>query len=92
MTNRLIQSYSKYAEHSETIYQNFSAVTDIQKGENGLEILVEWEMLPDDIDRAWEPVTQVHEDVPKLLAAFLDTPENRRLKNKAKTATLATSS
>ncbi len=27
----------KYAEHSETIYQNVSALTDIQKGENGLE-------------------------------------------------------
>lgn len=73
----------RFAEHSETTYQDASALTDIREEKEGLQLQVEWEGLPDAVDLTWEPIEQVLEDLPGLLEAFLHTAAKRELKQKA---------
>ena len=44
------------AEHTESMYQDANALTDIRETTGDLEIEIEWEGLPDEIDRTWEPL------------------------------------
>ena len=69
-------------EHTESIYQDANALTDIRETTGDLEIEIEWERLPDKIDRTWESLHQVYEDLPTLLSNFLQTRGKRNLKKK----------
>lgn len=73
----------RYAEHSETTYQDAKQLCDIRKGAAGIEVLVEWEGLPDKIDLTWEPLGQVTDDLPGILQDFLHTSGKRNLKKEA---------
>ena len=53
---------------------------DIHKAAAGIEILVEWEGLPDRVDLTWEPPQQIAEDLPGILHALLYTAGRRELK------------
>ena len=77
------------AEHTESMYQDANALTDIRETTGDLEIEIELEGLPDEIDRTWEPLHQVFEDLPTLLSNFLRTRGKRNLKEKAKALCLA---
>jgi len=71
------------AEHTETVYQDAQALRAIRLKDGRLEIQVEWEGLPDTVDRTWEPLQQVNEDLPQLLENFLQTAGTRKLKEDA---------
>lgn len=60
------------AEHSETAYQDARALRGIREND-GIEMLVEWQGLPDEMDLTWEPLQQVYEDLPGFLEDFLHT-------------------
>ena len=77
------------AEHTESMYQDENSLTDIRDTTGDLEIEIEWEGLPDEIDRTWDPFHQVFEDLPTLLSNFLRTGGKRNLKEKAKALCLA---
>ena len=76
----------KYAEHSETTYQDVAVLRDLRETARGFEVQVEWDGLPDVPDLTWEPLHQIAEDVSDMLEQFLDSPGRRRLKEKAKSA------
>ena len=71
------------AEHSETTYQKALALCGITEARDGIRVMVEWEGLLDLVDRTWEPLTQVLEDLPRVLEDFLCTEGNRDIKQKA---------
>jgi len=73
----------KYATHSETTYQMAVELKDIRENENGMELLVHWDGLPDDTDRTWEPLIQLYEDVPTMLKEFLSGPGKKTFKKRA---------
>lgn len=72
----------RFAEQSETTYQDASALKDIREEKEGLQLLVEWEGLPDVFDLTWEPIEQFLEDLLGLLEDFLHTAAKRELKQK----------
>ena len=71
------------AEHSEITYQKALALCSITAARNGIRVMVEWEGLLDLVDRTWEPLTQILEDLPGVLEDFLCTEGNRDIKQKA---------
>eukprot|EP00737_Agarophyton_chilense_P005079 gb/GEZJ01007109.1/.p2 GENE.gb/GEZJ01007109.1/~~gb/GEZJ01007109.1/.p2 ORF type:complete len:100 (-),score=10.63 gb/GEZJ01007109.1/:56-355(-) len=73
----------QYAEHSETTYQTAEALKDIRRHGTTFEILVKWQGLPDHIDRTWEAIETIHQDLPDLLEDFLCTSQARKLKTEA---------
>ena len=77
------------AEHRESMYQDANSLTDIRETTGDPEIEIEWEGIPDKIDRTWEPLHQVFKDLPTLLSNFLQTRGKRILKEKAKALCLA---
>lgn len=72
----------KVSEHSETQYQTVRSLLDIRGAGRRAEILIEWDGLPDKLDRTWEPAEQVQEDVPDLLETFLRSSGKRDLKQR----------
>lgn len=81
----------EYATHSETIYQDAEKLLDIRR-EDGLEVHVEWQGLPDRVDRTWEPVAQLIVDIPGMLKEYLETPGKDDLKAEALKLLINTSS
>jgi len=77
--NRLV----KAAEHLSTEYQEINQFVDIRRSGVSFEILVQWEGLSEDSDRTWEPLAQLHEDVPDMLYDYLQTESKRGMKRKA---------
>lgn len=73
----------KVAEHSERSYQIADCIRDIREVDGQLQVEVEWEGLPDEKDRTWEPLLQVFEDLPGRLEDFLNTAGARFLKRRA---------
>ena len=71
------------AEHTDTVYQYANSIQSIRSRDGHIEVQIEWEGLPEEMDMTWEPLLQVQEDMPQLLEAFLATPGNRKLKEKA---------
>lgn len=71
------------AHASESTIEIAHALHSIREEHGSLEVLVEWEGLPDDVDRTWEPVSQIHEDLPGILEDFLHSQDQRQLKLKA---------
>ena len=71
------------ADASERRYETAEAIRDIRDGEGGLMLQLEWSGLPDEADRTWEPLHQVHEDLPGLLEDFLLSSGKRALKKRA---------
>ena len=59
------------AQHTETRYQTAHDLRGIRDGNGQLEIQIEWEGLPDDVDLTRELLPQVFEDLPGLLEDFL---------------------
>ena len=70
----------KAAEHTEAAYQDAHELVGIRKCGDRIDIAVQWEGLPDEDDRTWEPLLQVHEDIPRLLTDFLESPGQKKLK------------
>lgn len=77
----------EYATHSEASYEQIEKLVGITKVDEGVKVLVEWQGLPDEVDRTWEPLSQLHEDVPDLLQEFLQTPGSIDLKTEARELT-----
>ena len=77
---QLSPSLLKIAQHTEARYQTAEALRDINDYDGELKVHDEWQGLPDDVDMTWEPVNQVHEDMPGLLDDFLHTSGKRSLK------------
>ena len=75
------------AAHTETTYQDASLLRYIRLKDRTIEIQVEWEGLLDHVDFTWEPLQNVHEDIPETLHAFLLPAETGALKNKHKKQT-----
>lgn len=70
------------AEPTETSYQIARGLCNIREKDGTFDVQVEWDGLPDEVDMTWEPMIQVHEDMPELLSDFLKTNGNRKLKRK----------
>ena len=51
--------------------------------DDGIQILVEWQGLPDEIDRKFEPVMQIAQDISDKLDEFLKIPGKKPIKQKA---------
>ena len=73
-----------HVSHSEASYQTVEALLDIRKVEDVLEVLVEWQGLPDQVDRTWELVATLHEDIPEQLENFLPSHGKKKLKDEAR--------
>lgn len=73
----------EYATHSETNYEDIHELLEVKEENGEFEVLVEWKGLPDQVDRTYEPLSQLHEDVPDLLVEFLTSPGNREIKRRA---------
>lgn len=71
------------AQHTEAVYQDALALRAIRSTDGAIDIQVEWEGLPDNIDLTWEPLQQVQEDLPELLETYLQTSGSRKLKETA---------
>ena len=71
------------AEHADTVYLYANSIQSIRSRDGHIEVQIEWGGLPEEMDMTWEPLLQVQEDMPQLLEAFLATPGNRKLKEKA---------
>lgn len=71
------------AEHSTTVYEDAKTLRDIRSRGGEIEVQIEWDGLPDQSDLTWEPLRQVHEDLPGLLEDFLASSGQRGLKRKA---------
>lgn len=65
------------------IYQDANDLRDIRQLDTDIEILVDWQGLPDQLDLTWEPLLQVEQDLPGVLQDFLHTAEKRQLKKNA---------
>ena len=70
--------------HSEANYQTVEAMLDIRKAEHGLDVLVEWQGLPGNVDRTWEPLVKLHEDIPEQIENFLLSRGKHKLKDEAR--------
>lgn len=79
----LSPSLVAYAEHTETVYQDVKRLMGIRKMDGLLEVLIEWEGLPDVVDQTWEPLVQIIEDVPDRLRNFFKSPNDNGLKSDA---------
>ena len=71
------------AQASEATVEIAHALHGIREVRGDLQILVEWEGLPDDVDQTWEPLAQIFEDLPGLLEDFLHSGGDRKLKRAA---------
>ena len=81
--NQLSPSILKTALHTEARYYTTETLRDINYDYDGeLKVKVEWQGLHDDVDMTWEPVIQVHEDMPGLPEDFLHTSGKRPLKRR----------
>ncbi len=74
----------KSMEHLESTYKSAKALQDICVIDSNIHILVEWEGLPDRCDFTWEPLLQVHEDLPEMLDEYLASAGSKVLKGKAR--------
>ena len=74
----------KYIETCADQFSSVENILGIKEEEHGLMLKIMWTGLPDPQDYTWEPLTMLHEDIPDLLNAFLNTPGDRSLKTKAK--------
>ena len=75
---------TKHIQHLEAIYQDALKFVGIRLQNDIIDVQVEWVGLPDEVDYTWEPLKQVHEDIPELLFKFLSSPGQPRLKAQAK--------
>lgn len=73
----------KTVKHLEATYQDALRVCGIRLHDGIFDVHVEWDGLPDEIDYTWEPLDQVHEDIPDLLQQFLNSPGDRKTKQRA---------
>ncbi|PXF43546.1 hypothetical protein BWQ96_06723 [Gracilariopsis chorda] len=73
----------QYASIKETEVQTADSLCDIRDGPNGIVLLVQWDGLPDEVDRTWEPLSIIAEDLPGVLQDFLYTTKKRELKKRA---------
>ena len=73
----------KAAKHTEEVYQDAEEVCDIRSKAGQIDVQIECVRLPENEDRTWEPLPQVHEDIPGLLREFLNSPGNLKLKESA---------
>ena len=73
----------KAAAHTEAVYQDVHELRGIRRINGQTEIQIEWDGLPDHEDRTWEPLLQVHDDVPHMLHDFLHSSGQRALKRQA---------
>ena len=80
---KLDERLLKAATHSEAVYQDARNLCCIRERMGQLEILIEWDGLPDSEDRTWEPLHKVHEDIPEMLNDFLAGPGQKKLKKEA---------
>lgn len=75
-------SLMRAAIHSEARYETAETVRGIRSA-GSIEVRVEWTGPPDEVDHTWEPLMQVSEDLPGLLADYLHTSGDRDLKRRA---------
>lgn len=73
----------RYAQHSEAQYQDAGCLVVIRERESAVEIQIEWRGHLDEIDLTWEPLQQVAEDLPALIAEFLPKPRSTKPKRQA---------
>ena len=73
----------KEIEYTEAVYHDALGLHAIRMRLNVLEVQVKWEGLPEKTDWIWEPLLQIHEDIPILLLEFLESRGNRQLKEGA---------
>ena len=71
------------AEHNEAQYEAAKELYQLRRNGYNIEVLVEWDGLPDQTDYTWEPLQQFHEDVPEMLETFLKKEGQRTLKKSA---------
>ena len=51
---------------------------------------MQWHGLPDEADWTWEPVVQLHKDVPALVMDFFESPGKKRIEKKAQNVLVQT--
>lgn len=61
------------ARHSEQSFQIIHKLESVRSGKSGIEILVQWDGLPDLCEKTWEPASQLKKDISQLFQDFVDT-------------------
>ena len=74
----------EHAEHTQSSYESIEEMHDIRENSGEIQVQIEWEGEPRKTDWTWEPLANVQQDVPGMLAQFLETSGKKTLKNRAK--------
>lgn len=69
------------AKHNEKSSQVVAGIQNIRKLEGNLQLLVEWEGVPDLCGQTWEPKVNISKDAAEVFEEFLSTPGEDRLKS-----------
>ena len=72
----------KAAKHSDKVLETARAIRDICEVKGSIDIRIEWDGLPDDVDLSWEPMERVKEEIPGVLNNFLCTAGHQERKRK----------
>eukprot|EP00171_Calliarthron_tuberculosum_P001866 IDg1866t1 len=73
-----------HSEFSDTHFETIKELKDIRKKVKKIEVLIEWEGLPDEQDWTWEPIEHISQDIPEVLQKFLESPTKHALKREAR--------
>lgn len=69
----------EYAEHADSEYFVIEKLQQLREENGTIQILVEWLGHPDEESWTWEPIAQLHEDVPEMVSDFLKQQEEHPL-------------
>lgn len=72
------------AKQNKMSYQVVAGIQNTRKQYGNIQVLVEWEGLPDLYEQTWEPAVKIAEDVPEVFEEFLSTTGEARLKSNAR--------
>lgn len=73
----------RQAEHLEAKYEIIENLNDMDEGESGILIQVQWMGLLDLCDWTWQPIRELHQDVPERVEQFLRNCRKRKLVKRA---------
>lgn len=82
---KLSDTPKDYATHTEAAYEIIDEIIGIGEAEGELWIQVKWLGLPDETDFTWQKLSELYQDVPEMVQAYLKTCKKRRVVSKART-------
>lgn len=79
-TAHISEELIEQAIYYDTTFLLVDEICDIRTRNGEFQFLIRWAGLSEDADRTWEPLSQIRDDIPRVLEDFLHTAGNRNLK------------